>query len=208
MAATIALGAFKNSGQRCTSIKRLLIHENIADIFLDEFLPLVEKLQYGNPYDENTDVGCVISNKSAMCIERRVNNAVRNGGNVLLGHYKKGAVYSPTVIDNVPKDAELVVEETFGPVAPIIRVDSMEDALQIVNNSKYGLAGAIVTEDEKEAKSYFSRINVGQFSWNGQPGFRFEHSPFGGFRMSGNFQKEGLLMAADNYRKIRTFYTH
>ena len=103
---------------------------------------------------------------------------------------------------------DLVKYETFGPIAPIIRVDSIEDCIKIVESTPYKLAGAISTESFEKAKEYSDAISVGQFSWNGAPGYRTENAPFGGFGDSGNGEKEGVVMMTRAMRRIRTVYEH
>jgi acyl-CoA reductase-like NAD-dependent aldehyde dehydrogenase len=103
---------------------------------------------------------------------------------------------------------ELVSQETFGPVCSIIRVDNFEEALSIAKKTNYKLAGAIVTTDKEKAERASSELKVGQFSFNGPPGYRTEAAPFGGFGDSGNGEKEGIILAAKGMRRIRTFYKH
>ena len=102
----------------------------------------------------------------------------------------------------------IVNKETFGPVAPIIRINSLEECIKIVNGSKFKLAGAIATGSEETAIRYSNAICVGQFSWNGPPGYRTENAPFGGFGDSGNGEKEGIVHATEGLMRIRTYYQH
>ena len=102
----------------------------------------------------------------------------------------------------------LVSNETFGPIAPVIRVDSIEECISIVNSSDFGLAGAICSNSYETAKHYFDNILVGQFSWNGAPGYRTENAPFGGSGWSGNGEKEGIGTATKGLTRLRTFYKH
>jgi acyl-CoA reductase-like NAD-dependent aldehyde dehydrogenase len=114
-------GATKNSGQRCTAVKRILVVETVADEFSKLVLAKAKKLKAGDPMDPNTDIGTVIHERAAKSFEQRVNDAVAKGAVLLHGNDRKGALYPPTVVDKVPYDCELVHEETFGPVIPIIR---------------------------------------------------------------------------------------
>src|SRR5260221_5095893 len=114
-------GATKNSGQRCTAVKRILVVEKVADAFSELVLAKAKKLKAGDPMDPSTDVGTVIHEGAAKSFERRVNDAVAKGARLLHGNNRQGALYPPTVVDHVPFDCELVHEETFGPVIPIIR---------------------------------------------------------------------------------------
>ena len=115
---------------------------------------------------------------------------------------------SHTILDEVSPSSNLVTSETFGPIAPIMRIDNIRDAVKVINSSEYKLAGAIMTQDRNKAVDFANEIGVGQFNWNGPPGYRTEKAPFGGFGLSGNGLKEGVVDTVRNYRKIRTFYTH
>ena len=208
LASEIALSAFDNSGQRCTSIKRILVFNEIAEKFIEKFIEKTKKLKYGNPYDISNDLGSLIDSDSAELIKLRVDDAIKKGAILKYGNIVEGALYSPTIIDNVKHNMILVKEETFGPIAPIIRVDTIDDCISIVNSSSFGLAGAICTNSKKTAKYYFDNITVGQFSWNGAPGYRTENAPFGGYGCSGNGEKEGIIHATKGLARLRTFYKH
>ena len=112
----------------------------------------------------------------------------------------------PTVLDRVTPEMELVRSETFGPVAPLSEVESVDECIEIVRAGRFRLAGAIATSSEQTARYYARSIGVGQFSWNGQPGYRTEVAPFGGFGDSGNGAKEGVFCAIDGLLNKRTFY--
>ncbi|HEY4477421.1 MAG TPA: aldehyde dehydrogenase family protein [Candidatus Paceibacterota bacterium] len=209
LAAKLAVkGCFGNSGQRCTAIRRIIVLKNIADEFIKKFVANTEKIKYGDPYDQATDMGTVINEEAATRIQDRVEKAVRDGAKLLYGHKRTGALYSPTILDNVSVSSELVSCETFGPVAPIIRAKDLDEAIQIAKNTNYALAGAIATKSRDKAKRVADTLVVGQFSWNGIPGYRTEAAPFGGFKHSGNGEKEGIVLATRAMRRIRTFYEH
>ena len=207
-AASIALGAFANSGQRCTAIRKILLHESIAEDFVDQFVDLARRIKYGDPMDPDTDMGTVISEKQAATIQSRVDNAIREGADNLIGNIREGALYSPTIVDHVSPESELVARETFGPVASIIRISDLDEAIDIINASNFRLAGAISTTSRDSAVRLHDSIQVGQFSWNGPPGYRTEEAPFGGFGDSGNGEKEGVVMMTRAMRRIRTVYEH
>ncbi len=208
LAAKMALNAFANSGQRCTSIKRILLHNSIAEKFIQEFLELTKKIKYGNPLDPEINMGTVINEEAAIKIQDRVDDSIREGAVLLYGNERKGALYSPTILDKVNPNSELVVKETFGPVAPIIRINNIDEAIKIINSVHYKLSGAVITKDKAKAELISNAIKVGQFNWNNNPGYRTEQAPFGGFGLSGNGRKEGVIMAAEGMRRIRTFYAH
>ena len=208
LAAERAMNAYANSGQRCTSIKRILLHNKIADDFIKEFLRLTERINYGDPMDPRMDMGTVINENSAKLIQSRVDMAIKDGAKLLYGNKRNGALYSPTLLDNVNPKSELVVKETFGPVAPIIRINNINGAIKITNSLNYKLSGAAMTKSRKNAELIANSIKVGQFNWNHNPGYRTEQAPFGGFGDSGNGEKEGVILAAEGMRRIRTFYEH
>ena len=166
------------------------------------------RLKCGDPFDPSSDLGTVISEEAAMLIEKRVDGALADGAKLLLGPHRTGALYPPTVLDRVMPNMEVVRCETFGPVAPIIRVRSLEECIKIVRSGGYRLAGAIATVSAETAHRYASAIRVGQFSWNGPPGYRTESAPFGGFGDSGNGKKEGIIAATRSMLRLRTFYSH
>src|SRR5262249_33392552 len=134
-------GATKNSGQRCTAVKRILVVEKVADEFSRLVLEKAKKLKSGDPMDPATDVGTVIHEGAAKQFERRVVDAVGKGARLLHGNNRQGALYPPTVVDHVPYDCELVHEETFGPVIPMIRVpNDIGEVIRISNSTAYGLS--------------------------------------------------------------------
>ncbi|NOG59080.1 MAG: aldehyde dehydrogenase family protein [Proteobacteria bacterium] len=201
-------GCFKNSGQRCTSIRRVIIEQKVAEEFIDKLMTQVASISYGNPNDEQTDMGTVINEESAKKIENRINLAITKGAKLLYGGKRQGALLSPTVLDHVDVSMELVAMETFGPVCPIIRATDYSEALLFAKQTNYRLAGAIITADKNKAMTASKELKVGQFSINGPPSYRTEAAPFGGFGDSGNGEKEGVILAAHGMRRIRTTYEH
>lgn len=208
LAIKIGLTAFKNSGQRCTAIRRIIVDSSIFTEFKSKFTENVEKIKIGNPLSSSTNMGTVIDENSAKEIQRKVNQAILDGAKLICGNKRDGALFSPTVLEKVSEGSELARIETFGPVVILYKVDSLKSAIKMVNSIKYRLAGAIATESKSEAWEYYKSIDVGQFNWNAAPGYRFEQAPFGGFGWSGNYTKEGVISCTNNYMKIRTFYEH
>lgn len=203
-----ASGCFKNSGQRCTAIRRVIVHEAISDQFCEMIVEEAQNIKYGNPYDMETDMGTVISEQAAEMIEKRVNDAICDGAKLIVGNIREDTLYSPTVLDKVNINSELVSEETFGPVCPIIRVRDIDEAIKLANRTNYRLAGAIMTQSREVAEKVSNALIVGQFNWNNTPSYRTESAPFGGFKDSGNGEKEGVVLATQGMRRIRTFYEH
>jgi acyl-CoA reductase-like NAD-dependent aldehyde dehydrogenase len=119
-ASLAAQGSYRNSGQRCTAVKRILVHRSIAEAFTQRLVEKTQAWTYGNPSDESLEMGTVIDEAAARLFESRVDEALRQGARVLVGHERRGALYAPTVIDRVDPSMSVVREETFGPVSPII----------------------------------------------------------------------------------------
>jgi aldehyde dehydrogenase (NAD+) len=204
-AATLAAqGAFGNAGQRCTAIKRVLVAEEIADAFAERLSANARDLVCGDPYSRKTDVGPVISEDIARVIETRVTRAIQDGASLLAGHERRGAVYTPTVLDHVKPTSELVMSETFGPVAPIIRFQSIDDAIQIANSTGYGLSAGICTNHWPSALQFIQRLRGGSINIGEVPSYRTEISPFGGIGKSGGGLEEGLRHALLFYTNEKT----
>ena len=206
-AATLAVGgATKNSGQRCTAVKRILVVEKVANDFAAICHEKVKALKYGDPMDPATDVGTVIDEQAAMLFERRVNDAVKAGAKLIYGNDRKGAVYSPTLVDHVPYDCELVREETFGPVVPIIRCpNDIEDVIRISNSTAFGLSSGVCTNRMDYITRFIDGLVVGTVNVWEVPGFRIEMSPFGGIKDSGLGYKEGVIEAMKSFTNVKTY---
>ena len=195
-------GAFLNAGQVCMGVKRVIVEESVADEFAEKLVEATEKLVMGNPLESTTTLGTLISQKAAMQVEEAVNNAVANGAEILTGGKRDGAFYAATVIDNVAPDMDLVVRETFGPVAPIIRVNDLEEAIEVANATEYGLQAGVFTNDYASAMRCAQEIEAGTVFINKQSTFRTDNMPFGGFKNSG-VGKEGIKYAVEEMTKTK-----
>lgn len=199
-------GATKNSGQRCTAVKRILAVESIADALSEKILKKAAALKYGDPCDPSVDVGTVISERAASQFQRRVEEAVAAGAELLYGNERRGALYSPTVVDHVPQDCELVREETFGPVIPIIRCpDDIEAVIRISNSTAYGLSSGVCTNRYDYINRFIRDLEVGTVNIWEVPGYRIEMSPFGGIKDSGLGYKEGVQEAMKGFTNVKTY---
>lgn len=199
------LGATKNSGQRCTAVKRVLCVDSVADDFVPLVVERAKKIKYGDPMDPDTDLGTVIHEEAAKLFERRVNDAVEAGAELLYGNDRQGAVYSPTVLDKVPYDCELVREETFGPPIPVIRVSDIDDAIRVANSTAFGLSSGVCTDNWRYIQKLIAELRTGTVNVWEVPGYRIEMSPFGGVKDSGLGYKEGVLEAMKSYTTVKTF---
>lgn len=199
-------GATKNSGQRCTAVKRILVQERVADRFVEMVLERAKKLRFGDPMDRSTDLGTVVSERAAKLFEDRVNLAAEQGAQILYHPGRQGALLPPIVIDHVPHGSELVMEETFGPIVPIIRAPDDDDGLITLSNSTaFGLSSGVCTNDFRRMQKYIAGLDVGTVNIWEVPGYRIEMSPFGGIKDSGNGYKEGVIEAMKSYTNVKTF---
>ncbi|MFD1158747.1 phosphonoacetaldehyde dehydrogenase [Roseovarius aestuarii] len=206
-AATIAVaGATGNSGQRCTAIKRILVQESVADAFVPKVLAKAKAIKFGDPQDPETELGCVIHAQAAEVFENRVLDAEKQGAEILYHPGRQGALLPPIVVDHVPHDSELVMEETFGPIVPIVRVpDDDAEVMRISNGTQFGLSSGVCTNDLNRAIAFINGLDVGTCNIWEQPGYRIETSPFGGIKDSGNAVKEGVTEAMKFFTNVKTY---
>lgn len=206
LAVTLAAeGSFRNSGQRCTAVKRILVHEKILDEFTRRFVKKAKEYTYGDPADPETKVGTVIDEPAAIYLEKVVNEAVEQGAKILWGGQRTGALMQPTVISDVPRNCNMVVHESFGPLAPIISIKDLDDAIQLTNSTAYGLSSAIITNNMEHIIKAVKALKVGTVNVNEVPGYRIENSPFGGIKDSGLGIKEGVIEAIKCFTFVKTF---
>ena len=193
-AATLAAaGSYKNSGQRCTAIKRMLVHERVADQFVELLVAKTRLLKFGDPMDPTVDMGTVIDEAAAIQFESVVNEAMAAGAKLLCGNVRRGALYSPTVLDRVDAEMTVAKHETFGPVSPVIRFGSIEEAIGLSNGTAYGLSSAVCTNRFDYITRFIAELEVGSVNIREVPGYRLELTPFGGIKDSGLGIKEGVI---------------
>jgi phosphonoacetaldehyde dehydrogenase len=199
-------GATKNSGQRCTAVKRILVQESVADRFVPMVLARAKALRFGDPMDPATELGCVVHARAAEVFETRVHLAEAEGAKILYHPGRKGALLPPIVIDHVRHESELVLEETFGPIIPIVRVpDDDIETMRISNSTAFGLSSGVCTNDFRRMQAYIKGLVVGTVNIWEVPGYRIEMSPFGGIKDSGNGYKEGVIEAMKSFTNVKTF---
>ena len=205
-AATLAVsGSYKNSGQRCTAIKRMIVHQAVADEFVDKLVQKTRAIKFGNPMDGGNDMGTVIDQRAAIEFEAKVKDAESRGAKLLYGNVRDGALYSPTVLDHVPADCLLVAQETFGPVSPVIRCTDIADAIRISNSTPYGLSSSVCTNRMDYITRFVRELEVGSVNVREVPGYRLELTPFGGIKDSGLGYKEGVLEAMKSFCNTKTY---
>ncbi|TRZ65834.1 MAG: phosphonoacetaldehyde dehydrogenase [Rhodocyclaceae bacterium] len=200
-----AAGSYKNSGQRCTAVKRILVHRAVADAFIDKLLERTQAWTYGDPTDPSLDMGTVIDVEAAKLFEARVNEAVTQGARLLCGNLRVGAQYSPTLLDQVRPEMSLVREETFGPVSPVMRFETLDEAIAIVNGTAFGLSSGVCTNRLDVITRLVNELHVGSVNVREVPGYRLELTPFGGIKDSGLGYKEGVLEAMKSFTNVKTY---
>jgi acyl-CoA reductase-like NAD-dependent aldehyde dehydrogenase len=190
-------GRMLNAGQVCCASKRFIVHKSLADEFTKRSVERLSQLKMGLPSDEDTQLGCLISEKAAIGVMEQIQRTVDQGGKVVLGGTRNGAFVSPTVIANVPKTADVASDmEIFGPVVPVISFETEEEAIEIANGSIYGLCGCVFTKDMKAALRVCNALECGGTIINGASLFRSYEMPFGGYKYSG-IGTEGVLTTFD-----------
>jgi aldehyde dehydrogenase (NAD+) len=204
-AALAAAGSYKNSGQRCTAVKRMLVHERVAEGFVERLVARTKAWTYGDPTDRNLDMGTVIDETAAKDFEAKVDDAIAQGAKLLVGNVRNGALYSPTVVDRVLPAMNLVRTETFGPVSPVIRFRDIDDAIRIANGTAYGLSSAVCTNRLDYITRFVSELDVGTVNVREVPGYRLELTPFGGIKDSGLGYKEGVQEAMKSFTNTKTY---
>lgn len=197
-------GRMYNTGQVCCASKRFLIHRSLVDEFTSKAVARISALKQGDPADESTQIGCLISEKAAIKAEEQIKLTVEQGGKVILGGHRNGAFLEPTVIADVPATADVAKDmEIFAPVVPIITFDTVDEAVEIANGSKFGLCGCVFTRDMRLATNVAERLECGGAVINGASFFRSFEMPFGGYKYSG-IGTEGVMSTFDEVTHTKT----
>ncbi len=204
-AALAVQGSYRNSGQRCTAVKRMLIQRSIVAPFTERVVELTRNWTFGDPFDENNEMGTVIDERAALLFKSRVDEAISQGARLLAGNTRRGALFAPTVIDRVDPSMTVVREETFGPVSPIIAFDTIDEAIHISNGTAYGLSSGLCTDRLDLVRRFVDELQVGTVNVWEVPGYRIELSPFGGIKDSGLGYKEGVQEAMKSFTNLKTF---
>jgi phosphonoacetaldehyde dehydrogenase len=205
-ASTLAVqGSYKNSGQRCTAVKRMLVHRSVAGRFTELVVEKTRTWKFGDPMDPVNDMGTVIDEAAATLFEARVKEAVSQGARLLVGNQRQGARYAPTVIDQVRPEMTVVREETFGPVSPILTFGTIDEAIRIANGTAYGLSSAVCTNRLDYITRFVDELQVGTVNVREVPGYRLELTPFGGIKDSGLGYKEGVQEAMKSFTNLKTY---
>ena len=205
-AASLAVqGSYKNSGQRCTAVKRMLVHEKVAADFTERVVEKTRRWRHGDPRAAGVEMGTVIDEAAARLFESRVDEAVAQGARLLVGNRREGALYAPTVLDRVRPEMTLVREETFGPVSPIMTFADIDEAIRLANGTAYGLSSSVCTNRLDHIARFVAELDVGSVNVREVPGWRLELTPFGGIKDSGLGYKEGVQEAMKSFSNVKTY---
>lgn len=198
----IVFGAFYQSGQSCIGVQRIIVHEDIYEAFREMLVAATQKLKCGDPRDEETFIGPMISEGEAKRLDGWIQSALANGAKLLCGGERDGAMLQATLLEDVPAGEDVVCKEAFGPVALLTRFSDFETALDEVNNSVFGLQAGIFTRDLYKAKRAWNKLDVGGVVIGDVPSWRVDHMPYGGVKDSG-LGREGIRFAMEDMTEIR-----
>ena len=198
----LAAGCFAYSGQVCISVQRLYVHRSLADELTARLAGRAVSMQRGDPMDETTEIGPMITQQASKRIEQWVAQAVERGAQVLAGGDRDGQYYAPTVLTAVPDDVPLMCDEAFGPIVNVIPFDDFDQALDAINDSQFGLQAGVYTQRLDHTMRATDRLQVGGVIINDTPSYRVDHMPYGGDRQSG-IGREGPRFAIEDMTTIK-----
>lgn len=196
------IGAYYYSGQSCISVQRIYVHRSRYDEFVKKFVEQTKQKKIGDPMDESTDIGPVISEDTADRIERYIRQAVDGGAKILVGGKRDGTIIEPTLLENVDPRMSISCEEAFGPVALVEPFDDFREAIDKVNDSRFGLQAGVFSNNLEHIFRAFRNIEVGEVIVNDAPTYRIDHMPYGGIKDSG-FGREGVRYTIEEMTEIR-----
>lgn len=197
-------GRMYNTGQVCCASKRFLIHNSVKAEFVKKLTARLKKIKQGNPQEEDTEMGCLINEKAAKTVEQQVNATIEAGAKLVLGGERTGAFYTPTILTNCKKDMDVMKDmEIFGPVVSIMGFDTVEEAIEVANQSSFGLCGNVFTKDMKVAARVSQELECGGVVINGASFYRSFEMPFGGWKHSG-IGNEGVMTTLQEMSRIKT----
>jgi acyl-CoA reductase-like NAD-dependent aldehyde dehydrogenase len=198
----IVFGAYYQSGQSCISVQRVYVHASIYSEFKEKYTAKVANLVHGDPLNEDTFIGPMISESEAKRLEGWVIEAVNSGAKLLCGGKRKGLMLEATLLEDVPADSDINAEEAFGPVSVISKFSDFDEALELVNNSQFGLQAGIFTRDIYKAHKAWDSLDVGGVVIGDVPSWRVDNMPYGGVKESG-LGREGIKFAIEDMTEIR-----
>ncbi|MEK7070283.1 MAG: aldehyde dehydrogenase family protein, partial [Patescibacteria group bacterium] len=194
VAEAVFFNRYANSGQICDGLKRLIVHKNIAEKVEQTLVKMLQSKKVGDPQDISIDIGPLSSIKQTDALKEQVDDAISKGAQILIGGKKPAglseAFFEPTLLSNVTTDMKVWQEEVFGPVLPMVTFESEEEAINLANDTVYGLGGYLFTEDKEKAEVVASKLKTGMISVNGTL-YLHPSSPFGGYKKSGLGREHG-----------------
>ncbi len=190
------------AGQVCISLQRIYAHREILDAFLSKFVPLVQALRVGDPFEPHTDVGPMLTENEAKRAENWIHEAVAQGAQIISGGTRRGTFLTPTILTNVSPTMRVVCEEVFAPIVSITAYDTFDEAITLVNESKFGLQAGVFTKDIGCAFKAAKEINVGGVIINDTCRYRADHMPYGGVKQSG-IGREGVKYAMEEMAETK-----
>ncbi|MGC8858148.1 MAG: aldehyde dehydrogenase family protein [Ignavibacteria bacterium] len=190
----IVVGGFSNAGQSCISVQRVFVHSAIWDKFVEQIIAKTKTVKYGDPFEEETLVGPMITEEEAIRVERWIEEALRVGGSLLTGGSRSSAVLEPTILTNVPQSCNVCSKEVFAPLIVLQRFNRFKEAISFVNNSDFGLQAGVFTNSINNAFYAFDKLEVGGVVINDVPTYRMDSMPYGGTKLSG-YGREGIKYA-------------
>ena len=196
------MGSFAFSGQVCISVQRIFVHENIFNIFIDRFVKETKAQKIGDPLDAETDIGPMISEQEAKRVESWIRDAEKEGAKVLTGGKRQGSVLEPAVLTDVQPEMQVMCQEVFGPVVSVVRFKTFEEAINMINDSIFGLQAGVFTQNFRNAMQAVKKIDVGGVMINDVPTYRVDQMPYGGVKESG-LGREGARFAIEEMTNIK-----
>ncbi len=207
VAAAVTSTGYANAGQVCISTQRVLVSGPVYADFLDASKAKVEALATGNPLEEATHVGPMVRENDAVRVEEWINEAVEGGARLVTGGERTGAIYAPTIVADVKPEMRISRDELFGPAVAVTKVNDIEEAIALANDTNYGLAAGIFTENVEWAMKFAREVESGNLHINAGPQWRVDLMPYGGLKESG-FGKEGPRYAVNEMTELKTVVFH
>jgi acyl-CoA reductase-like NAD-dependent aldehyde dehydrogenase len=207
VAEATAIGGYVNAGQVCISTQRVLVHRKVYDNFIDALKPRVEALKAGDPLVADTKISAMITLKDAERVQSWIEDAVQNGARVVTGGERQGSLVSPTIVADVKPQMRISCEELFGPAVAVTPVETIDEAISVANDSRYGLGAGIFTRDINSAWQFAREVQSGTIQINWTPLWRADLIPYGGFKGSG-IGREGPRYATEEMTEVKTVVFH
>nr|MBC8527677.1 aldehyde dehydrogenase family protein [Candidatus Cloacimonadota bacterium] len=196
------IGGFAYAGQVCIHTQRIYVHQNIYDDFVPKFVGKVKEIRIGHPLDENVFLNPMITLEEAIRAEKWVNEAIQDGAKILCGGNREGNNIDATVLINTTPEMKVEAKEVFAPVVTIKKFDDFKDAIEMVNDTVYGLQAGVFSNNMKNILYAFENLEVGGVIINDTPTFRVDQMPYGGIKNSG-FGREGVKYTMQEMTEIK-----